>query len=237
MDSTMNTRLLRIVGSTVFFLGVIIGVALAVMTIWSRMEATNYYYEGAQYAPFNGLRCPLMIAPTERGIITAAFNNPTEREDIFFYRAEISGSVSTRQVEGQAEVPPRQTKTIQFTVDANDVDLMFFILVKINILPNAGHRAQESVCGVIVTDFLGLTGAQIPTIAFLLSFLGMVVGLSLWNRTSTGVDRNRWRAMQVLGLMVVLTMLTGLMGWWFPATALLAITILLIVISLFLATN
>lgn len=231
----MNTKLLRILSRAVFFLGVILGFALSVITIWNRLEGVRYYFTGAQFEPFNGLRCPVMIAPNEKGIVTAVFNNPTDREDNFFYRAEISGDVSTRQVEGQIAVPAHQRKSIQLTVDANDVDLMFFIFVKMNILPNALHRSQEAVCGMMIVNLLGLSGTQLSTAAFSLSFLGIAIGLVLLQKTGAHADQNRQRAMQALGFVVLLTMFAGLMGWWIAGLALSAITALLIVISIHLA--
>jgi hypothetical protein len=79
MKPTMNTKLLRILSSTVFFLGVIIGFALAVISIWNRIEAVRYYFTGAKYDLFHGLRCPVMIAPTEEGMITALFQNARDQ--------------------------------------------------------------------------------------------------------------------------------------------------------------
>ena len=121
------------------------------------MSSTNYFFTGVKYSPFNGLRCPLMLAPTEKGIVTAVFNNDTNDEDNFFYRAEISGKAfSRRQVKDQIAVPPHQTKTIQLAVNANDVDLMFFIFTKITILPNSVRPSREAVCGVMIVNILGL---------------------------------------------------------------------------------
>ena len=208
------------------------GFALAIITIWNQLEAMSYYFTGAKYAPFHGLRCPVIITPTETGIVTAVFNNPTDREDKVFYKAEISGRPFPRQVENQITVPPHQTKSVQLTVDADDVDLLFFILVKMNILPNAFHPSQEAVCGTMVIDALGLTGAQISTFALSLSFLGIAVGLGVWQPTTTNLDRNAKRAMQTLGCVVLLAVVTGIMGWWVPAIALSVTTILLAVISL-----
>lgn len=227
----MNARLLRILSFTLFFLGVLLGFGLAIITIWSRLEANHYYFKGLKYDAFTGLRCPIMIAPTQQGMVTAVFNNPTEREDSFFYRAEINGRVSTRQVEDQIMVPPRQSKSIQLGVDANDVDLMFFIFVKMNIMPTAIHSPQEAVCGIVVLDLLGLGGAQISTAALCLSFVGIASGLGLWHETNDSADQNIRRVMQALGFLVLLTMLAGSIGWWMVGIALSAVTSLLIVIS------
>lgn len=228
----MNPRILRILSYTIFFLGTILGFALAVTLIWSRMEAVNYYFSGIKYEPFNGLRCPAIIAPSETGIVTVVFENPRDRDDNFFYRVEISGDVFTRQIEDQILVPARQTRSIRLNVDANDVDLRFFIFVKMSILPAASRPAQEAVCGILVVDMLGLPGAQVSTTAVLLSFLGMAIGLGLSHRTNSGADQNMVRAMQLLGFLVLLTMLAGAMGWWLLGIAMAVITILLMVISL-----
>lgn len=232
MNPTMNTRRFGLLRRALFFLGVITGFALAIITIWIRLEAINYYFTGVKYAPFHGLRCPVILAPTEKGIVTAVFNNPTDREDNFYYKVEVSGKPFARQVENQIAVPPHQTKSIQLTVDANDVDLLFFILVKMNILPNALHPSQEAVCGTMVVDVLGLTGAQISTFALSLSFLGIAVGLGVWQPTTSNLDRSAKRAMQTLGVVVLLAVVAGMLGWWVISVAFAVTTILLLVISL-----
>jgi len=229
---TMNKKPLRILSRAVFSLGVVIGLALAIITIWNRLESTNYYFEGVKFDPFNGLRCPVMIAPTEKGIVTAVFNNRTDKEDNFFYRAEISGTPSTRQVEDQITVPSHQRRSIQLTVDANDVDLLFFILVKMTILPNSVHPSQEAVCGIMVVNVLGLTGTQLSTTAIVLSFLGIAIGLGLWQQAGTKANGNAQHVIQTLGFVVLLAMFAGAMGWWIAGIALSVITLLLLVISL-----
>jgi hypothetical protein len=174
-----------------------------------------------------------MIAPTETGIVRAVFENPTEKEDDFSYRAEISRKgISTRQIEGQIAVPPGEERSVQLTVDVNDVDLIFFILVKMSILPSALHKSQEAVCGTMLVDILGLSGVQISTIAVILSFLGMAIGLGLWHPTDKKSDSDVPRVVQVLGFVVILALFATSMGWWALAIVLCVITILLMVISL-----
>lgn len=229
----MNTKTLHTLGRAAFFLGIIIAFVLSVIAIWTNIESTSYYFRGVKYPPFPGLRCPVMIGPTETGIVNAVFNNPTDKEDNFFYRAEISRKgYSTRQVEGQIVVPPGEERSVQLSVDANDVDLMFFILVKMSILPNALHKSQEAVCGTMLVNILGLNGIQISTIALILSFSGMAIGLGLWQQTDNKSDSEIPRVVQALGFVVILALFAASMGWWTPAIVLCVITILLMVISL-----
>jgi hypothetical protein len=229
----MNKRSLRFLSPAIFFLGVTMGLVLSGIAVWNNLESTSYFFTGVKYAPFQGWRCPLMLAPTEKGVVTAAFNNPTNEEDNFFYRIQISGKAfSIRQVKDQIAVAPHQIKTVQLAVDANDVDLMFFIFVKINILPNSVRRSQEAVCGIMVVDMLGLTGAQISTSAIFLSFIGIAMGLGLWEPTGTKANRDLRRVVQILGFVVLLTMFAASVSWWIVAIALLAVSILLMVIAL-----
>ena len=229
----MNTRSFLILSRVFFFIGVVLGFARSVVAIWDNLEATDYYFTGATHAPFKGLRCPLVMAPNEEGIVSAVFNNTTNKEDTFFYRAEVSGrAFSKREIEGQIVVPAHQAKIFRFTVDANDVDLMFFILVKITILPNSIHSAQDATCGMLVTNILGLTGSQVSLITLILSILGVLIGLLLWERANSKVNRDHPRIVQFLGLVVLLTLLATYMGWWAVATPLAVIIMLLMLISL-----
>jgi hypothetical protein len=229
----MNTKSLQILSRISFFMGIIIGLALSVIAIWNNLEATSYYFRGTKYAQFHGLQCPLMIAPTEKGIVTAVFKSPSDKEDTFFYRAEISGRASfTRQIADKISVPPNEAKSIRITVDANDVDLRFFVLTKLTISPNSIHPSQEAVCGIMVVNLLGLTGTQISIAALLLSLLGIGTGLVLWQPTDRKSDRTMQSIARALGVIVVLAMFAAFMEWWMAAIAFSVIAILLMVISL-----
>lgn len=225
-------RLVRILGYSIFYLGIIMGVILAAIAVWNRTEAISYFFRGAKFDPFPGLRCPAFVAPTETATITANFSNPTNEADTFFYRIEVSGASATRRIADQVTVPPRQTKSVQWTVDANDIDLLFFIFTKINTSPTPTHSAQEAVCGMMVVNFLGLNGIQLSTLAICLSFLGIAMGLGLWQRTITKADTSIQRLMPAIGVVVLFALFSGAMGWWMAGLALLVITILLLVISL-----
>lgn len=161
----MNKNLVHVFSRAVFFLGVIIGFALAIVMIWNQVEATHYFFDGGSYEPFRGHYCPLLLAPTATGLVTAAFQNPTDQEINFYYRAEIGRFPSTRRVEDHVAVPAHQTKTIPLLVGVNDVDLLYFIFVKINVFPNALHGSQQSVCGIRVSSIRALAGSQTPVVA------------------------------------------------------------------------
>ena len=227
----MNARPFLIWSRAFFFIGVAIGLILSVIAIWNNLESTSYYFTGVKHDPFKGLRCPIMIAPSERGIVTAVFNNSTNEEDDFYYRAEISGRLfSTRKIEDHIAVPPHQAKTIRFSVDAHDIDLLFFILIKITILPNSVRSTQETTCSIMVTNLLGLTGSQISTSAVFLCFAAMAIGLGLWPQTSDRDGLGMRYIVPTLGFVVLSTLLTTSMGWYAVAIVFAIVILLLLLI-------
>lgn len=229
----MNSRTFLILSRAFFFLSVVMGLILSVIAIWNDLESTSYFFTGVKHDPFHGLRCPIMIAPSERGIVTAVFNNSTDQEDNFYYRAEISGrSFSTRQIEDHIAVPPHQAKNIRLTVDAQDIDLLFFIFTKLTILPNSVRSTQESTCGVMVANLLGLTGSQILTSAVFLCFAAMAIGLGLWPQTSGKNGLGVQYIVPTLGFTVLFTLFAASMGWYTVAIVLAVVIILLMLISM-----
>jgi hypothetical protein len=118
-------------------------------------------------------------------------------------------------------------------VDRRDVDLQFFILVKLTIMPNSSHPSREATCGIMVLNLAGLTGTQASGASLFLSLSGIAVGLGLWRRTGLQTDRSR--IVPVLGMVVLLALLAVSFGWWGLAIACTVIVVLLLVISLRLA--
>ncbi len=230
----MQTKSKHIIGGTVFFLGILIGLALAIATMWGNFEALSYFFSGATYAPFNGLQCPILMTHSETGTISAVFNNSRDQEYDPYYEMEIGGLLP-RKFEDQLSVAPHTSKSVLWTVDANDIDLGFFIFAKLDILPNAVYPSREATCGIVVLNIPGLTGGQIFWLVFALSLLGTISGFMLWENadgSSTGKESDQKHAMQALAILMLLAMLFSLLGWWGLGMLLSAITIVLMVVML-----
>lgn len=170
------------------------------------------------------------MTQSETGIITANFNNPLEQTLEPYYQVEISNRGPFRKFENQISVAGHGVRSVQWTVDANDIDLGFFIMVKMTILPVGGYLTREATCGIIILNIPGLTGGQIFTLAFGVSLVGMIVGADLWenaNEIQTSNSANQKRSMRAMAISALLAMLAGFLGWWGPGILLCAITILL----------
>ena len=231
---SMQTKSKRIIGGVIFFFGIFVGLALALATIWDKYEAISYFFEGTTYAPFNGLHCPFLMARSETVIIRAVFDNPTDQEDEPYYKMEIGG-IFPRDFHDQLSLPPHTSQSVQWTADANDIDLGFFIFAKLDIMPDGIYPTREATCGILILNISNLTGGQIFWCMLILSLIGISSGFALWRTTNnllTGKALELQRAMLALAVLVLLSLFTGLMGWWLVGVALCAITILLIVIMM-----
>jgi hypothetical protein len=230
----MQTKSKHFLSGAIFFFGIFVGLALALAIIWGKYEATSYFFEGTTYASFNGLHCPVLMARSETGIIRAVFNNSDNQDDEPYYQMEIGG-ITPRNFENQLSLPPHTSKSVQWTADANDINLGFFIFAKLDILPDGIHPTREATCGILVLNISGLTGGQIFWFMLVISLMEIPAGFLLWrttDKTSTGRALETQRAMLALAVLVLLSIFTGLMGWWFMGIILCAITFLLIAIML-----
>ena len=223
----MKIPYLRILGIILFFLGIISGFSIAIISTWNKVESADYFFRGTTYEHFNGLRCPLLMMRSETGVIDAVFDNPTNSDDDFYYKVEISGFFSPRQIEDHISVPAHQKRSVTLTVNKDDIDLQFFIFAKIVISPNSTRPTREADCGIMVLNNSRFTGGQLFTVALVLSLLGIIVGFILWHRSSVDVNSDIHRVMQLLGIVVLLAMIAGLVGWWLAGILFIVLALLL----------
>lgn len=228
-----------IISSIVFFLGVAIGLSLAVVSIWADYEAVGYFFTGARFDPFRGIKCPILATRSETVNISASIQNPADRVVKPFYRVEVSGPLG-RTFREQISIPPHQTEKAEWTVSADDIDLRYFIMTKVTLLPFAATPTREATCGIFVLKLDGLTGNQVLLISLAVSLLGIILGMSPGKGKMEGINRGLRQPQpvrQVLGLVVVLAVFSSLMGWWLAGVVLCVLAILLLVIMLFVSLS
>jgi hypothetical protein len=225
--------------SIVFFMGIAVGLSLAVVSIWADYEAVGYFFTGARFDAFPGMKCPILATQSETITISASIENPGDRPVQPFYRVEVSGPMG-RTFRDQILIPPHETKMAEWTVSRDDVDLRYFIMTKITLLPFAGTQAREATCGIFVLKLDGPTGKQVLIFSFAISLMGIILGLSLWERQMAVVKKGARQPQHVrraLGLVVLSAMFSTLMGWWFAGFVLCVLAILLLVITLFVSAS
>ena len=228
-----------IIGSIVFFLGIAVGLSLAVASIWAEYEAVGYFFTGARFDRFPGLKCPILATYSETVTISASIENPGDRAVQPFYRVEVSGPLG-RMFRDQIDIPPHKTQRAEWTVSTDDVDLRYFIMTKITLFPFAGTPTREATCGIFVLNLDGPTGTQVLIISLVASTIGIIVGLSVWERQMALVNKGVRQSQHVrraLGLVVLLAIFSSVMGWWLAGFVLCVLAILLLLIVLFVSLS
>ena len=228
-----------IISNIVFLLSIAAGLSLAVISIWADYEAVRYFFTGAHFDSFRGMRCPILASRSEAVTISATIENPSDRTVRPFYRVEVSGPVG-RLLREQTSIPPRQTQKAEWIVNGDDVDLRYFIMTKITVPPFAGLPTREAMCGIFVLNLDRLTGQQALITLLAVSLFGIIFGLAMWERQMETANKGFMRSQHVrraLGLVVLLAMLSGLAGWWLVGIIFCALAILLFVIMLSMSLN
>jgi hypothetical protein len=224
-----------VVANLLFLVGIAAGFSLALISTWADYEAVRYFYTGARFDSFRGMRCPVIANRSETVRISATLDNPSDREVRPFYRVHVSGPLE-RSFENQITLAPGQAQTIQWTAAADDIDLQYFIMTKITLLPYAGLPAREAICGILVLNLDGLAGVHILIMSLGVSLFGIIGGLILGERQAKDINKTLTQPQLVrraLGLVVVLALLFGLAGWWLAGLAFCVLALLLLVILTF----
>lgn len=236
----MQTKPTRAWGTFIYLAGLLLALALALASIWGDFEALSYFYTGANYGQFSGLRCPVIMSRSEVAQVSATFENPTDKAIEPYYEVKMSGLADPRSFENQLQLPPHSSTTIRWTVSASDIDMGWFVMVRLTVLPFAGNPARAASCGMLVFNFGSLTGAQVLPWAVVVSVLAILVGLTLregQDQPESGSEGTLRNGMRAAGVSVLLAMLTGFLGLWLIGLIFSAITILLAVILLRIGTS
>jgi hypothetical protein len=236
MDNKTSLNPPRIWGALLFWFGILVGILLYTVIAWANFEAVFYGFAKLSSEQLGTLRCPLLMTVTENGIVSAEFANPRDKLTQVLVRADISTPNITRREQELLSIAPGETKRLEWTVNAENVDLRYFIFVKAYQYPSYISRTREATCGIFVLPLPFVTGNQAFIVILATSLLGILAGLALWERSASHIDKRDIeisRAMKVLAVVVLAGMFFSFQGNWPGSLLTLAIAILLIAAILF----
>ena len=224
----------RILAILIYSAGILLGLVLAVGTIWANLEASFYFGYSVKGEKPLILVCPPLMTLSESGIVTASIRNTTTRSLEPMIQTDISGNV-LRTIRDRIPVAAGETKKVTWEVTADDVDFGNLILVKVFqfqtfILPSA-----DAFCGILVLDLPFHNGNQIYFSTLVVSLICIIAGLGLWTANNQPLRYralDATRAMGFLAILVLAGMIAGFFGWWGAGIILLALTVLMVFVSL-----
>jgi len=232
-----RNKIVRLAGIVLFWVGVLLGMALAAGAVWADIEATFYGFSKMGDKPLN-LRCPIFVTAAEPGEIASSFKNPTEKQMQIMARTDVSGHGGIRTANTTVTLAPGEKKELRWPVTSEDVNLGFFILAKVSSFPAYPFPFRESMCGMLFIRTTALSGNQIFVLLVVASLVSMAAGLVLWqvsNKPLRGRTISATWAMRVLAAIVVIGMFVAFQGWWAVGIITIVLMVLMIVAMMYFA--
>jgi len=227
-----NRRTLSIV---LFAFGVLLGVAYFGAATWGDIESSLFDPSLGSGEPLDSMKCPVVISGAETGMVIVTLSNPTGETQRRFIRGHISeGFVSVmREINSRVEIEPGGSQRIEWQVTPDDAAWRRVILVRAYLFSSFPMPAQSATCGILVLNFLNLSGGQIVGLILAASLLLLGTGLWLWissNQPLRGRVLNATYAMSGIALVVLGGMVSSFIGNWMLGVLLLLAAVLLVVV-------
>ena len=183
--------------------------------VWGEVEASIF---GTQMAG-DGLKlnCPLMLSPSESGMVTAAITNSLDQQVLPMVTTEISKVGGMQSLSQSLSLAPHETQIVQWSVNPSNV--IFGGLILVNVIQGryGDLNPQHGFCGILVFNLFNLTGNE----SFVLMFIGgivlILIGGTLWRRIHEPLDDLAVQTLQACGGLAgvtTLALLTALPRWW-----------------------
>jgi hypothetical protein len=217
-----------------YVLGTLLSLTVAVIATWSDLEASFYGFDRRGSTPLQSLRCPVFLNRNETGTVSVKISNTTDRKLSPAVRAEFSTRAIPILTLDSVEVGPGESKTVQWTIGPDNIDLERFIFTNVYIFASFPLPDRESTCGTFIID-LPIPGSVLLFLMVMLGLVGMGGGLFMLNRSkprSIQLEK-ALRPLTFLTVVIALALAVSLAGWWVQAVLLLAVTLITIFVTVF----
>lgn len=229
----MKNRISPLVFYVLYSIGALAGLYLMVVATWADMEAAFYGFRRVANSGLQGFSCPVLMTRGETRNLSLKVSNPLDVPLRPVIRVEVSTCLLPEEFFEQLELAPGETKRLEWSVDAENIDLGNFIFAKALVYSVYPLPNLEATCGIFIVDLPG-SGGTIFALLVLLAAGGLGGGLYGISRTRL---LNTWTEkyfglMTSLAVIILLGIGVSAGGGWMPSILLLAVTLLMIVILL-----
>jgi hypothetical protein len=210
----MKTTLLSWLFALLFLAGVLLQLSLSGGVVWEEVEANLYL---SQTGGGLALNCPIMMSPSERGLVTTTVLNTIDVQVLPVVTAEISRSPGPQILTQTLTLDPHQTQFLQWPVDASDVIFGRLILVNVNQARYGDLDSRQGSCGIMVLNLFDLPGNASLILILISGFVFIFIGGFAWYRVHAPLDdlaEQTFKACALLSGVTTLGMLTALPRWW-----------------------
>jgi hypothetical protein len=241
----------QIIGAAIFIIGALIGFGFNSLAGIANLNATGFWGDFQDALEFNreqstqvdlvNMRCPILLAPTEEGTITATFRNPhPEKANIL-----VKAAVSERDFEhyqvmrGSLPVEPGDEQDFRWQVTPQNIIENNFILTRVFLMNqyNSPFPARTDSCGTFVLNLFGLKGAAMVALMLVTSLISLGAGSALLFLSDSPIQKSSPRidyGLYALAGILVTGMIANLLGWWIFAGL---VQLLAVLLSIILIVN
>ena len=222
---------LRLFGTLIFSVGVLLGLVLTGGLILAGLESDVYFGPGyPSEAGLKTLNCPVMISSREVGVISVELVNTTDKSIEPMILLEISSPGFFNTHREKYTVASGASREIQWQVSSQNAVFGRLILARAYQFPAYKTPSRSGSCGILLIDLFGLTGTQTLFLSFSLVLTCIAVGLGVWrvaNRQARGDSFAASRAMFAVGATVTVGLFLGYSGLWLPGILAVVMTVLM----------
>lgn len=210
-----KTRVGSFTGILLFFVGVLLEIAISAGVLWGEVETRLYTTPTGDLDL--AVKCPLILSFDETGTISASITNSLDEAVKPMVTADFSHTGGAQEVSEILILTPHESKTVIWNVDASNI--IFGRLILVSILQRAYRNlpSQQGYCGILLLNILGMNGRQILTLFCSLSLLLLILGSALWLRNHSPMDEHDKTVARAFGSLAALAtfgLFTALLRKW-----------------------
>lgn len=214
-----------------YLVGVIAGLGLTLLATWGDLEAAFYGFDRVGGLRMSSLSCPILMSDTETSKFSIEISNSLDRNLAPSIKTDISMPGAPVSSYESILLLPGESKKLEWSIGPENIDLDRFIFARAWTYAAYPQPDREGTCGIVIYS-LPINGKILTTILVVLSLLG--TGFGLYGLKQSGSLEGSGMKMSRYNLVTII-MLVGLInsfiGIWLVGVLVLAVSLLLIVIS------
>lgn len=224
-------------GILIFAAGVLLGVGLTLASTWANFEADFYGFQHLATDHLSGVSCPPLLTLHEQGSVRVQATNPSAKTVNPIYRIDTSSRLAPETYQEQFSLAPGATRELTRPLNAGNIDLGFFVFVKVYRYPAYPLPSAETACGSLVLNLPWFSGGQIYAVWLALSLLSLPLGLWLWDSAGRRLNDKPFSAARFLALLTLAGLFVSAQAAWVPGMLILAVSLIMMAVTFFVAVQ
>jgi len=243
-DSFLSKSQKQIIGAVIFIIGLLFGFGFNSLAVLANLNAANFWGDFQDAIEFNHdqptqaelikIRCPILLAPTEEGTITATFQNSNQVKANILVKAVVSERDfgHYQAVTDSLSIESGDEQDFHWQVAPPNIIENNFILTRVFLMNkyNTLYPARTDSCGAFVLNLFGLNGTWMVVLILITSIICLVGGSVLLYLSDSPIQQSSPRidyGLYGLAGILLIGMIANLLGWWIFAGVVLLLAVLL----------